>query len=112
MLPIDQLQLLQLAAVMTNGDYIGFETLGERLVGDAPGMLDDETEQLEYLLVVRLVEVEAQLLATLLLLILFLCTLASRPQLVSFFSRGADQRCHLLDAHRNVEKRMGGDKII
>ena len=75
-------------------------------------MLHDEAEELEDLLVVGLVEVEAQLLATLLLLILLLCTLASRPQLVSFFSRAADHRCHLLDAHRKVEKRMGGDKII
>lgn len=57
MLPVNQFELLELAAVMADGDYISFETLGECLVGDAPGMLDDEGEQLEDLFVVGPVEV-------------------------------------------------------
>lgn len=49
---------------MTDGYYIGLETLGQRFIGDPLGVLDDEAEEFEDLLVVGLVEIEAELLAT------------------------------------------------
>jgi hypothetical protein len=111
-LPVDQLQLLQLAAIVADGDDVGFEALGESLVGDPFVVLHNEAEEFEDLLVVGPVEVEAELLATVLLLILFLGTLASRPHRVIFFSRRADRRSQLFHAHRSMEETVRRDKTV
>jgi hypothetical protein len=106
-LPVYQPQLLELAAIVADGDDVGLEPLGEEFVGGASGVGEDGFEEEEDLLVVAPVEVEGQLphaLSAPPSLILFVSGEASRPQLVIFFKQALHAPQERLGVHGSGEE--------
>jgi hypothetical protein len=110
-LPIDQPQFLQLAAIVTDRDDVRLQSLGQRLIGGAPGMGEDGLEEDEDLSVVVPVQVESQLVHALSSLILFVSREASRPQLVIFFKRSLDTPHEHLRTHGRGEEGVRLDEL-
>lgn len=85
MVPVNETELLELAAIVTDGDDVAFESLGKLIVSKSFRVVENVFEELEDLSVVLAIQVQSQLLQTLPLFILLLSTLTSTPQLVLFF---------------------------
>lgn len=83
--PVNETELLELAAIVTDGDDVAFESLGKLIVSKSFRVVENVFEELEDLSVVLAIQVQSQLLQTLPLFILLLSTLTSTPQLVLFF---------------------------
>lgn len=62
MLPVDESQFFEFAAIVADGDDVSPESFGEDFVGDALGVVEDVLHEEEDLPVVVLVEIESQLL--------------------------------------------------
>lgn len=61
-LPVDESQFFEFAAIVADGDDVSPESFGEDFVGDALGVVEDVLHEEEDLPVVVLVEIESQLL--------------------------------------------------
>lgn len=86
-LPVDQSELFQLATVVTNCDDVWFNLFRKGIVGHTLRMSKDVLKQTEYLFVVVLVKIEAELLQTFLSLLLLMWLLTSKPGVAIFFKR-------------------------
>ena len=101
MLPVYQSQLLELAAIVTDGDDIGLQLFGKSLIGNPPRIVEDFVEKKEDLLVVVPVEVKRQLMEAFLFFLLLAKGLTSRPTSVIFFKlllqlENQTRQCHTL----------------
>jgi hypothetical protein len=64
---------------VADGDDVAFESLGKQFIGEPFWVVENVFEELEDLSVVLAIQVQSQLLQTLLLFILLLSTLTSTP---------------------------------
>jgi len=85
MIPVNEFQLLQFAAIVTDSDDIRLQSLWKKLIGDATRMSQNVLEKCEDLTICIFVEIQAELFQTFLFFILLLVTLTSTPTLVFFF---------------------------
>lgn len=111
-LPVDEAQLLEFAAIVADSDDVGLEFLGEGLVGDAAGVGENLVEEQEDLLVVVPVEVQSQLGQTLLLLVLFDPLAASSPRGVVFFKSLLDRLHQSRNPHGRLVEAMTLDELL